>query len=243
MSNQIEIKIEGRKLTPEKFLKAAQAFFDLIQGVAKNVVSIPVSWIAEVDKGSNVIRGRIENPTAESQKAIDLICRGVHALRTGVKAIPPGFTRQEVGACKILAELTDESDIRSISISIRNGGASEELSKSAVSAADAILSGENYTAFGSIEGRIDSLSDRRGFSCSVYEPHLQREITCYFQKNEVQEEAIKGFRKRVLAGGLIRYAKEGHPTSIVVDTIRIFPEESELPTVEEVQAIFKEYAK
>jgi hypothetical protein len=42
-----------------------------------------------------------------------------------------------------------------------------------------------------------------------------------------------------MASGLIRYAREGHPTSISVNSIRIFPEESELPTIEEVQALFK----
>jgi hypothetical protein len=237
MSDHIEIKIEGPRLTPEKFIEAAKSFFALVQGVSKNVVNKPINWIAEADKGSAVLRGRAENPGPESSQAIDAICRGIRSLRSGAKAIPNGFTREEVRACQILAGLVDGRAIQSIFI--QNGGAPEVISSTIVTTAEAILSGENYTAFGSIEGKIDSLSDRQGFSCSVYEPYLRREIVCYFQKSEVQEEAIKGFRKRVLAGGLIRYAKEGHPTSIVVDTIRIFPDESELPTIEEVQAIFK----
>jgi hypothetical protein len=44
-----------------------------------------------------------------------------------------------------------------------------------------------------------------------------------------------------LAGGLIHYAKEGHPVSITVDSIRLFPPDSELPNVEEIQEIYKLY--
>jgi transposase len=43
-----------------------------------------------------------------------------------------------------------------------------------------------------------------------------------------------GFKHLRVAHGARQY-----PTSIVVDTIRIFPDESELPTIEEVQALFK----
>ena len=131
------------------------------------------------------------------------------------------------------------SSARSGSISIKNGSTPEDLIQAVITTADAILSGEATTAFGSIEGIIDSMSVKHGFCCSIQDAAYKREITCYFQKDEAIEEAKKGFGKRVMAGGLIRYAREGHPTSITVDVIRIFPEESELPTIEEVQALFK----
>lgn len=235
MNNQIEIKIEG-KLTPERFVEAIQSFFSLVEGVAKNVASSPVNWFVEVDKGSAVVRARVANPSAESGRAVDAVCRGVRSLRSGNRTLPYGFTKREILACKSLAALNGD-DVQSISI--KNGSAPEDVPQTIVETTEAILSGEAYTAFGSIEGKIDSLSDKQTFICSITDPIYHREITCYFQKSEVAEEAYRGFRKRVMAGGLIRYAKEGHPTSIVVDTIRIFPEESELPTIEEVQALFK----
>jgi len=235
MNNQIEIKVEG-KLTPEKFIEAVRLFFSMVEGVTKNVATKPVHWVVEVEKNSTLVRGRVENPSIESRQAIDAICRGVRSLRSGNRTLPYGFTKREVLACKSLAALNGDGVQ---SISIKNGSAPEDVPQTIVETAEAILSGEAYTAFGSIEGKIDSLSDKRGFICSITDPIYHREITCYFTKSEVSEEAYRGFRKRVMAGGLIRYAKEGHPTSIVVDTIRIFPEESELPTIEEVQALFK----
>lgn len=237
MSNQIEIKIEATDLSPEKFLEAVTAFFELVRGVAKNIAHAPVNWKVEVDKGSAVVRAVVMNPTIESGECIDAVTRGVRSIRSGARIIPPGFTNREVRAARTLADLNDDTHIQSIAL--QNGSSPEPIPKTIVELADAILFREAYKDFGSLEGVIDSLSARHGSSCSVYEPLLRREITCYFQRQEVFEEAISAFRKRVLVGGLVRYAKEGYPTSMVVETIRVFPAEEELPTLEEIRALFK----
>jgi hypothetical protein len=237
MSNQIDIKIEGSKLTPEKFLEAVKSFFELVEGVAGNISTTPINWTIEVEHGSAIVRVREITPTPEGEKAVKTICYGVRSLRSGVKTIPPGFTKKEVIAAKTLATLNDGTSIQSIFL--KNGSEPEEIPQSIATTADLILSGESSTAFGSIEGRIDSMSDIQTFICSITDPIYHRQITCYFQNNDIAEEAYRGFRKRVMASGFICYAREGHPTSIVVDSIRIFPDESELPTIEEVQALFK----
>lgn len=239
MSNQIEIHLDAKKLTPERFIEAVKSFFDIVEGVTGNITGSKktVEWIVEVDKGSAVVRTRAANPSRQAEDTVDAVCRGMRSLRTGVRTIPHGFTSEEVRSTKNLAGLLGAGRIDSIAI--RNGNEPEPLCLEMVTVADAILSGEKFTAFGSIEGKIDSMSDKDAFVCSILSPAYGREITCYFQKPEVIEETIKAFRKRVMANGLIRYAKEGYPTSIVVDKIRQFPEESELPTIEEIQAIFK----
>lgn len=104
-----------------------------------------------------------------------------------------------------------------------------------------ILIRQNDIAYGSIEGEIVAFSRRQGFICTIYDPIYQRDILCYLQKDDAQSNAIEAFKMkaRVLADGLVHYTKEGHPASITADTIRIFPPESELPTLEEVQAIYR----
>ena len=62
MSNKIEIRIDGRKLTPEKFLSGASAFVALVEGVSKNVTGGKTEWVVEVDKGSAIVRLRADNP-------------------------------------------------------------------------------------------------------------------------------------------------------------------------------------
>jgi hypothetical protein len=139
-----------------------------------------------------------------------------------------------------LGDLIDGEHIQSIFF--KNGAGYEPLSKRLSESADAILNAQCYQAFGSVEGKIDSISDKNTLICSITDSIYQREITCYFTNTEAAEEAVIGFRKRVLADGLIRYGKDGRPTSISVHKIRIFPDESDLPTVEQVQEIYQHYA-
>jgi hypothetical protein len=241
MSDRIEIKISGQKLTPEKFIEGVQAFFDLIKGVAKNVATNPVNWVVEVDKGSAVVRARVENPTPDAEQSIDLVVRGINALKRGTKTIPYGFTKDEIRAARRLAALRDGQEIQSALL--QNGGAPEDLSQDIIPTADAILTGESYVAFGSIEGTIGSMSAKQAFCFMIDEPLYRREIVCYLQKDELEDKAIEAFRlrARIVVSGLIHYAREGYPATISADALKILPSESELPSVEEIQAIYQQY--
>lgn len=239
MSDQIEIKIDGRKLTPEKFLSGASEFVALVQGVSKKIATSTVEWVVEVEHGSAILRMRAINPSKESAQSIDAVCRGVRALRNGARTIPYGFTRETISSAKIIASLVDGQEVQSVSI--QNGGEPEPLPYTIVRVAEAILEGQPQIAFGSIEGKIVSLSAKHGYVCVIDDPIGMREITCYLQTNEAQTKAVEGYTKRVLASGLIHYAKEGHAVNITVDTIRIFPPDSELPSLAEVQEIYKLY--
>ncbi len=122
-----------------------------------------------------------------------------------------------------------------------DGATPEAMPNTIVEVADAILEGQPRTAFGSVEGDIVSLSAKHGYICVIDDPIQHREITCYLQSDVAQKKAIEGYTKRVLAKGLLHYAKEGHAISITVDDIRIFPPDSEVPTIEEIQAIYRSY--
>lgn len=241
MSDRIEIKLAGQKVTPEKFIEGVQAFFDLVRGVAKNVATNPVNWVVEVDKGSAIVRARVENPTPEAEESIELVVRGVNALKRGTKTIPRGFTKDEIRAVRRLAALKDGQEIESAFL--QNGGQPEDLSQEIIPAADAILAGESYVAFGSIEGTIGSMSAKQAFCFMIDDPLYRREIVCYLQKDELQDKAIEAFRlrARVIVSGLIHYAREGYPATISADRLRMLPTEDELPSVEDIQAIYQQY--
>lgn len=239
MSNQIEIKIDGRSLTPDTFLSGANEFVALVQGVSKNVTGKKLEWLVEVEKGSAIIRLRPVNPSHEASDSISAVCNGVRSLRNGVRIIPPGFNRENISSAKIIAGLVDGLEVQSISI--QNGGDKEDVPNNIVSIVDEILEGQPRTAFGSVEGKIVSLSAKHGYICTVDDPIQRREITCYLQSDQAQKTAIDGYTKRVLAKGLIHYAKEGHAVSITVDEIRIFAPDSEVPTLAEIQEIYKTY--
>jgi hypothetical protein len=237
----IEVKIDGPNLTPERFMKAARAFFDLVQGVARNMTGSDdaIPWTVEVASGSAILRAKSSNERAE--RAVQAVVRGVNSLRSGVQVVPPWYGRDEINAARILASLVDGADVTAIQI--KNGDAPEDFSPAVVATVDAILESDKSIAFGSIEGVIEMLSIRDGFRCTVYEPNYGRGISCYFNKVELENAAHLAFGKRVLVSGMIRYGKEGLPTTIHADAIRVFPPDSELPTAQEIQAIYKEIYK
>jgi hypothetical protein len=238
MSDTIEIKIDGAKLTPETFILAVQQFFALIKGVTNNICgpSSQTNWTVEVEKGSNRVRGRVLNPTKESAQSIKAICAGINLLGEGFTGVPKGFTASEIRASQALAVLLGK-DVESITI--QNGRTQAPLTREIVPTADIILGGSKFHAWGGLEGVINSMSDKHGFQCTIREQNYDRDVICYFQKIAIIEEAIRGFRHRALMNGLIRYTDEGLPDNMVVDAIIVFPEETELPTLAEIQAIYK----
>lgn len=235
MSDSIEIKISGTKLTPAKFLDGVTEFLSLVQGVAKNVGTETIEWHIEVEKSSAVVRMIPDRPTP----AIKAVCHGIRSLRNGVKTIPYGFKRENVASAKIIAALVDGTEVQEVTI--KNGAEPENVPRSIVKVAETILEGQNHIAFGSIEGMIVSLSAKHGFVCVIDDPCEMREITCYLQTEQAQKKAVEGYTKRVIASGLIHYAKEGHPVNITVDEIRVFPDDSQLPTLSDVQEIYRLY--
>src|SRR5689334_19085342 len=98
MSDKIEIKIDAKRLTPDKFIEAATTFFGLVRGVAKNVSASKIAWGVEVDKGSEVVRLCAEDDTADSKHTIETVHRGIHSLNSGISVLPYGFTKDEVRA-------------------------------------------------------------------------------------------------------------------------------------------------
>lgn len=241
MSDSIQIKINGPRLTPDRFIDASKAFLSLVTGVSKNISDKANSdeWAVETEKGSVIIRARCDNP--DRALAIDAIGRGVRSLNSGLRTVPEWFTKDEVKAARDLAAVADGGGKFVTSISFSNGEPIADLSFTMIKTADSILSGEKYEAFGSIEGRIETLQGREAYPLAfwVSDVHSKRLVVCHFNRSEDEEGAIVAFRKRVLVYGLIHYAKEGYPTSVDASSLNVFLEESDLPTVEQVQAIYR----
>jgi hypothetical protein len=243
MSDTIEIKIDAPKLTPDKFQKAVNEFFALLKGVTKNVTgdSKPEDWIIAVRASSQVVSARTESQS----KALvtDAMSRGFLSLMAGVQTIPPHFTKEDVISARNLAALVDDDGKIVRNIFIQNGGAPIRLSNDIIKTADAILAGEKQIAFGSVEGVLESLhrKENQPLTSTIKDPIHGRSIVSTFTTPECEEKAFEAFKdvSRVLFSGLIHYNKEGEAVRIDVSFVRIFPPESELPTLEEIHKFWK----
>ena len=243
MSDSIEIKFTAKQIPPAKFVAAVQQFFAVVQGVANNIAGAesPIKWTIEAEHGSAIIRCKALTHVKEASESTEAVSCGLRALRMGTSRIPRFFTNTELRAAKDLANLIDDD----FPIVIKNGAAPEELTAEIGRTADSILRGERYEAFGSIEGAVSSMARSNQFNkfeCEIRDQQSNKTIHCYFTRDEDARTAHAAFfRDKILVHGLIRYSKEGYPTSISADSIRVFSDESELPTVEDIQAIFQSY--
>ena len=97
----------------------------------------------------------------------------------------------------------------------------------------------DYNDFGTIEGRLETIQDRDGkLLLQVRDAMLRQNVRCYFAE-EMLPAAFDMFRKRVEVTGIIHYRRNGSPISIEVSQIEKLPDDSELPTLDDVRGILR----
>jgi hypothetical protein len=77
-----------------------------------------------------------------------------------------------------------------------------------------------YEDYGTLEGRLETLSVHRKTRFNIYDPLTGQPISCSFRTDKL-EEAHAAFNKRVAISGSIKYGRIGNPVSIQVDNIRV----------------------
>ena len=96
-------------------------------------------------------------------------------------------------SAKIIAALVDGQEVQGVSI--RNGGISEEIPRTIVQVADAILEGQHHIAFGAIEGKIVSLSAKHGFICVIDEPISVVRLLVIYRQTRHREKRLRAIPK------------------------------------------------
>ena len=149
--------------------------------------------------------------------------------------MPPFFTEFALQKLRDLASLVDESGQDVEGVNLKFGDASPvALSATAIAHVDNLLEA-NVKSLGSVEGRLQTLSDRRGFKFFVYEDLTDRRIECFFDE-EMADEVERAWRRRVSVYGLISYRRTGTPINIHVESLRVLGGKP-LPTWSDVKGI------
>jgi hypothetical protein len=101
-----------------------------------------------------------------------------------------------------------------------------------------IMADSDYNDFGTIEGRLETIQESYGtLQFFIRDVFLRQRVRCYFPE-ELLPSVFATFRKRVEVSGVIHYRKDGTPISIEAEHILGQPDDSELPTAEDVRGIF-----
>jgi hypothetical protein len=239
------MEIGGPGPVPAKlFASALQELLEAlayIDGSLAPACDAPVSWtIAHLSMGSPItveLAPCDERLAERSGRAASMLAAAVEALTNGATDPPLRLPRSALEHTSELVALVD-SDITAMRL---RASGEEWISVSVESAqvARRLLRRSEHTEYGTIEGRIETLSIRGRRAFYVWDVVSGHRVECGLggERGELLDEAHRAFGKRVAVSGLIRYRGPNEPQSITVDGITVLREADDLPRVSDYPPI------
>jgi hypothetical protein len=240
----ITLDFDGHVVSPDDFKRAAGAFVDLLKEVSDQVCGRDkkLRWNMRVAEGSLLLNAF---PLADLNSSYyggliaETLQKGFIALNAGSLIEPPYFTEKALKAARDLASLRDEKGIGVKYVRVRFGSyQAQELTSSLVDTVDRIM-GRQHQAFGSVEGKLQTISERGLFQFVVYDSLFGKGVNC-FVDDKMTQDAIAAFGKRVIVSGLVQYDRENRPISIRASSLRLLRDPKQLPSIKELRGILKE---
>lgn len=225
-------------LAPEEFVLAARNFFGYVTEItaAQRGDGAEISWIVRVKEGSSLI-GLEPNSTAPTSRLSMIYEKakfGLSSLERG-EINESGLTDKAVGHLKNLSDLAERQGL--------HGGVCLWVKREPVTIGGNIAKrvkedrNSDYYDYGTIEGRLEAIQDASGaLKIRVRDFLFPRAISCVVPEKMI-ETVFDSFRRRVEISGRIHYRRDGTPLSIEAEEIDILPEDSELPSVDDVRGI------
>ncbi len=240
--NQVVLELEGDKITADKFRISIGTFYNLVDEIANQVSGKkkPINWIVTVKEGSITLISKPE-PVEISEDVVETILdnfnKGIDSLEKSQER-PPNFSDKALECLQYLASIPDfkGNGLNKIHISINE--TPHTLTHHIIANVDYIL-GVYAKELGSIEGKLQTISERGGPKIIVYDALTDKPIRCNVTE-EMLYDMTGAFGKRVYVYGLISYNKSGIPTSIKAEEFKVFPKEEELPSADEIRGILKD---
>ena len=239
---RLHITVRGQlgNLSAESFAEIVQKALRVLHGIDLRLTNSrrrTIRWvISGVYEGSVgvVLESRPAAKTIlpESERVARLFAQGVSSL--GTEAVtPPYFSTQDVLAVQAMVNQIGREGVTGVGIAEEGAdGTTTELTR----AADLPLrklTGIAYYSMGSIEGRVEVVSVRKGsrhFNITV--DRTLKSVRCTFPPDAEEDvfDAIRP-RRRVIVSGRISYNGANEPVSIHISKpMRFLKEVGELPS-------------
>lgn len=233
----------GENLSPDRFMAAARAFFGYVQEISRVVApeGEPARWIVRVREGSALL-AVAPNPSLPPEVAHTVYVRAERGMRNLINRDieDSGLPEPALKHLRTLSEMTEAGPNRAPPVPIRLWVEKRPISfEPAIASAIREDSRADYNDFGTIEGRLETIQESYGtLQFFIRDAMLRQRVRCYFPE-ELLPEVFDKFRKRVEVSGIIHYRKNGTPVSIEAEHIIGLPDDSELPTAEDVRGILR----
>ncbi len=243
VDTDITLELDGSEITPDKFRKSVNAFVGLLEAITKSVCrEAPlVEWRMRVKAGSNLVGADAAegaNPN-HVRRILALTRQGLEQLEIEGE-VPPVYPDEAIKRIRELSNLAAKSAEDDTRVGIWVKRQRREITPAIRTAARAALR-PGFTEYGTVEGQLSVLSDRKGVHFVIYERVWDRPVRCTVPDDFL--ERMMGFwRKRVAAHGMVHYRPDGLPVSIEAADVEAFPDDTELPSHEEALGALREPA-
>jgi len=230
----------GENLPPDKFMAAARAFFGYVQEITASLSEKGDSgrWLVKVREGSALLAVD-PGPNLESGVANAIYFQAERGMRSLLESNieDAGLSEPALKHLRTLSEMT-ETRPKVMPIHIRLWVKKSPINFDPVIASTIRESRRaDYNDYGTIEGRLETIQESFGtLQFNIRDPMFREKVRCYFPE-DLLPQVFDRFRKRVEVAGIIHYRKNGTPVSIEAEHIIGLPEDSELPTADDVRGI------
>ena len=184
----------------------------------------------------------VANSARLPQPTVDQISRatvnGFLALQEEAE-LPKEFSQKAVENIRKLSRISLRRDANRFPVRIIDKRRVISIGRDIFNNASELLDWK-YEDLGTVEGALEAVSVHGQFEVRIYEPIWSRAIKCIVNEDFLVV-ALSLFRRRVEVKGLIRYTKDGLPTSVKVEGIKPLPDPSELPSYKELKGILGEH--
>lgn len=222
----LTFEITGSVVTPERFQRALAAFFGLLAEVTKAVTpeGERVDWRVQVKQGSNLV-GISPGPGVPTALAASVR----HTIMSGLETLehaptePPQFNERALASVNRLASSIGTHDEDDTAIRIWGEKAPAPITPRLARNVAELL-GEAYTDYGSVEGRLRTISEAGAFRIVIYEPIFSRSVPCNIPER-LMRQVLGLFGRRVEVYGDISYRRNGFVNRVSVQEIVSFPAE------------------
>jgi hypothetical protein len=242
IDTDLTLELDGKNVTPEKFLKAVRAFFGLVNEVTRELAGPKefIHWTVQVKDGSNLV-GVMPSHASVSPVVLDniyaLVQESISSIETTAEEPPEGLPEPALRHIRDLGSITGTGEDDDTTVRIWTKRLPAPVTHKAASHVTTLLA-ESYEDLGTIEGRVQVISEQGALHVFVTEPISGRRVRCLFDE-EMLQRFLGAFRKRVEIKGKIKYRRDHKPISIFATNLVEFPESKDLPSFREMRGIFR----
>jgi len=249
MAEAIYLSLEGHQelLDPDRFTKAIRYFLGILRDLDAAISQNPkgtVSWgIHALSKGSPaVVAFRGQPLLVDRDYTPDIESECVEGLNRITTTGERSRRYSDATVFKIvrLARLQiGPPSERLDSIRVSLDGEKAVLSPSTLTNAQSLVE-PRYESIGSLVGSLDSITVHSGNEFRVWNEVTGFAVRCRFS-SEMMSQVKDLLGRRVVVHGSIRSNERGQPTSVEVKDFETYPEESELPAIEEMSGLVDDF--